>query len=341
MGWRLPVLSDSAPGREIASRIPTAPPTLRHITIGPEDVARAFLEGRNKHTRDAYDRDLRDFAAFLGAESPRAAVAALILAGKGTAHSMALSFRVHLTERKLAPSTVARKLAALRSVVKLAGQVGQVDWELTLASPTVEGYRDTSGPGEDGWKLIRERAKADAAAGSIKGARDWAIVRLLHDLALRREEVASLDLEHLEHDGGGDPRHVWILGKKRTQRERLSLPKATGEAIAGWIAKRGEHPGPLFPRVDRGGRGELAERISGRSIHRMIQALGERAELRSSLSPHKIRHHSITKALDRTSGDVRKVQRFSRHKDLRTLTIYDDRRRDGAGEVSSLVAEDE
>lgn len=335
-------MSESATGREIASRVPTAPPILiTPILIGPEDVARAFLEGRNPHTRAAYDRDLRDFARFLGAESPRAAVAALILAGKGTAHMMALSFRVHLTERKLAPSTIARKLAALRSVVKLAGQVGQVDWELTLASPTVEGYRDTSGPGEDGWKLIRERAKADVAGGSIKGARDWAIVRLLHDLALRREEVASLDLDHLERDGAGLPRHVWILGKKRTQRERLTLPKATGEAIAGWIAKRGEHPGPLFPRVDRGASGSHDERMSGRSIHRLIEALGERSGLRSKLSPHRIRHHSITKALDRTAGDVRQVQRFSRHKDLRTLTIYDDRRRDGAGEVSGLVAEDD
>lgn len=333
-------MNEPATGREIASRVPSAPPVLKHITIGPEDVARAFLEGRNQHTRAAYDRDLRDFAAFLGAEGPRAAVAALILAGKGTAHAMALSFRVHLIERGLAPATVARKLAALRSVVKLAGQVGQVDWDLSIASPTVEGYRDTSGPGEDGWKLIRERARADAAEGTIKGARDWAIVRLLHDLALRREEVASLDWEHLERDGAGLPRHVWILGKKRTQRERLSLPKATGEALLGWIERRGEHEGPLFPRVDRGGRGALSERISGRSIHRMIQALGERAGSRG-LSPHKIRHHSITKALDRTAGDVRKVQRFSRHKDLRTLTIYDDRRRDGAGEVSSLVAEDE
>lgn len=334
-------MSEPAAGREIASRVPSAPPTLRHITIGPEDVARAFLEGRNQHTRAAYDRDLRDFAAFLGAETPRAAVAALILAGKGTAHGMALAFRAHLMARKLAPSTIARKLAALRSVVKLAGQVGQVDWELSIGSPTVETYRDTSGPGEDGWRAVRELAKAEAAGGSAKGLRDFAIVRLLHDLALRREEVASLDLEHLERDGGGVPRHVWILGKKRTQRERLTLPAATGEALGAWVSGRGEHPGPLFPRLDRGGRGELAERISGRSIHRLVGGLGARAGLRSKLGPHRIRHHSITKALDRTAGDVRKVQRFSRHKDLRTLTIYDDRRRDGAGEVSSLVADDD
>ncbi len=39
-----------------------------------------------------------------------------------------------------------------------------------------------------------------------------------------------------------------------------------------------------------------------------------------------------------TGGDVRKVQRFSRHRDLQTLVVYDDNRVDLAGEVSKLVA---
>ncbi len=54
--------------------------------------------------------------------------------------------------------------------------------------------------------------------------------------------------------------------------------------------------------------------------------------------PHGLRHAAITEALDLTGGDVRKVQRFSRHRDLQTLTIYDDNRVDLAGEVSKLVA---
>jgi len=40
-----------------------------------------------------------------------------------------------------------------------------------------------------------------------------------------------------------------------------------------------------------------------------------------------------------TGGDVRRVQKFSRHRDLRVLTVYDDSRRDFAGEVARLVAE--
>jgi len=51
-----------------------------------------------------------------------------------------------------------------------------------------------------------------------------------------------------------------------------------------------------------------------------------------------LRHAAITEALDITRGDVRAVQKFSRHRDLRTLTVYDDNRRDLAGEVAKLVA---
>jgi integrase/recombinase XerC len=57
------------------------------------------------------------------------------------------------------------------------------------------------------------------------------------------------------------------------------------------------------------------------------------------LSPHRLRHSSITAALDATGGDVRKVQKLSRHADLNTLMIYDDNRRDEQGELSDILAD--
>ena len=46
----------------------------------------------------------------------------------------------------------------------------------------------------------------------------------------------------------------------------------------------------------------------------------------------------ITRVLDKTNGDVRTVQRFNRHTDTRTVLLYDDRRRNLAGDVAKLVA---
>lgn len=324
--------------REIARRSLQSPALLTLHKIGPEDVLAAFLAGKNRHTLAAYDADLRDFARFLAIDPPKLAVAALVTSGRGDAHAIALAFRVHLQSRGLAPATVARKLAALRSVVKLAGQLGQVDWELTITSPRGEAYRDTAGPGADGWKAVRETARVGAEDGSPIGLRDFAIVRLLHDLALRREEACRLDLADVDLDDAGRPFRVWILGKKRLHKESLSLPRPTSEAVAAWIAARGPHPGPLFVRLDPGGAD--GGRLTGRSVANVVRRLGERSGLRRRLRPHGLRHQAITEALDRTGGDVRKVQRFSRHADLKTLVVYDDKRRDGAGEVSKLIADD-
>jgi hypothetical protein len=69
--------------------------------------------------------------------------------------------------------------------------------------------------------------------------------------------------------------------------------------------------------------------------------LGRKAGLSKAVRPHGLRHEAITSALDKTNGDVRTVQRFSRHADTRTVLLYDDRRRDVAGDVAKLVAGDD
>jgi integrase/recombinase XerC len=151
---------------------------------------------------------------------------------------------------------------------------------------------------------------------------------LLYDLALRRGEVARLDIRDANLENGT----LAVLGKGCTEPHLLTLPEPTSEALRSWIEVRGDQPGPLFTNFDRAGKGQ---RLTGRSIHRLIKRLGSQAGLEAW--PHGLRHSAITDALDLT-GDVRKVQRFSRHRDLQTLTLYDDNRLDLGGEVAKLVA---
>jgi integrase/recombinase XerC len=147
---------------------------------------------------------------------------------------------------------------------------------------------------------------------------------------LRRAEVCSLDLAHLDLQGGA----IEVLGKGRSRRERLSLPGPTREALAAWVQARGPAPGPLFTSLDRAGKGD--GRLTGSAIYTIVRGLGHKAGLVAR--PHGLRHAAITEALDRTHGDVRKVQRFSRHRDVRVLLRYDDARQDLAGEVARLVS---
>ena len=69
---------------------------------------------------------------------------------------------------------------------------------------------------------------------------------------------------------------------------------------------------------------------------RPARTLSQRQNQKSS-APHGLRHAAITAALDLT-GDLQAVQRFSRHKDVRTLTVYDDNRQDLGGDVARRVA---
>jgi integrase/recombinase XerC len=77
--------------------------------------------------------------------------------------------------------------------------------------------------------------------------------------------------------------------------------------------------------------------MTRRSRHRIVRALGAHVGL-GVVRPHGLRHAAITEALELTRGDVRAVQQFSRHRDLRTLMIYDDNRQDLAGEVARRLA---
>ena len=239
-----------------------------------------------------------------------------------------MRFRTQLQARGLAPATINRRLAALRSLVKLARTLGLVPWILEVEGVRTESYRDTRGPGHAGFgKLL------DILAGrrDTKALRDRALLRLLYDLGLRRAEVVGLDVEDLDLAAGT----VAVLGKGRAQKVKLSLPAATQRALVAWLAVRGRPSGPLFTTLDRASRGR---RLSGMGLYLVVRQIGERAGVR--VRPHGLRHAAITRALDLTGGDLRSVQRFSRHKDVRLLQRYDDNRQDLGGAVARRLAED-
>jgi integrase/recombinase XerC len=69
----------------------------------------------------------------------------------------------------------------------------------------------------------------------------------------------------------------------------------------------------------------------------MVVRHSKNAGIKKQMSPHRIRHSAITAALDATDGDVRKVQKLSRHKNLSTLMVYDDNRGRDQRDVTDLL----
>ena len=144
-----------------------------------------------------------------------------------------------MTARRLQAATINRRLAALRSLVKLATTLGLVSWTLAVENLKAQAYRDTRGPSLDAYKALLVVARAQLGA---KGLRDVALLRLLHDPGLRRGEAVQLNVSDL--DLAGD--RIMVHGKARSQKESVTLPEPTKTALEAWLQARGTEDGPLF-----------------------------------------------------------------------------------------------
>lgn len=329
-------------GTEIAV---VAPPGTRRVGAqvlghgGGPSIVETWLAGRQAGTKVAYGADLRAFATWLGVEGPDQAIAALVDLSAGEAHELVLRYRAEMLESKLSSGTIARRLATLRSLSRVAAMTGRTSWRLDVSAPKGLPVRDTRGPGVDGVAAMLRATPQD----SIAGARDYAILSLLFGLALRRSEVANLRLEDVDMGKA----QLAVLGKGRRERQLLTLPAPTLSALRTWLkwrAKGNWSTDRLFicldPAIGCAGRKPKRSEpwLSDRSIARVVNRASRRAGLDRSYAPHGLRHSALTAALDE-GIDPRTVMRFSRHARLDTLlSFYDDARRDDSGQIAAQVA---
>ncbi len=180
-------------------------------------------------------------------------------------------------------------------------------------------YRDTRGLALPDLKRLLSAAR--------KNPRDFALLRLLCENALRRAEVCGCDVA--DFDTGR--KSLAILGKgKGTQKQTVTLSSGTVSAIQGYLAESKHSSGALF-RNRKGGP------LQPDGLHHIILTYGRKIGV-TALAPHKLRHSAITAALD-AGLDVRQVQKLSRHARIDTLLLYDDARHDFQGQVSNKLAE--
>ena len=262
--------------------VPTASPTV-------PDLIRTFLDGRSPSTLSAYSRDLDDFARFLTG-SRQEALGRFFSQLAPRANADVLLYRHGLVARLLAPATINRRLAAIRSLTKLARLLGVVPWAIEVQDVPQETLRDTRGPGVE---TVAEMLRLAAEPRDSYALRNVAMLRVMFDLALRVSEVVRLDVADLELDRGA----IWVSGKGRAEKEVLSLPDTTQETVKAWLRVRGPEPGPLFLTLGpRRNRRRSGNRFTSRGIYRIVQQLGERAG--TKVWPHALRHSAITAAVD-------------------------------------------
>lgn len=284
---------------------------------------------RSENTRRAYRREILAFAAYTGHDDVSQAAAVFLALEDGPAHAIADAWRQDKLRRGLSPASINRSMAALNSFVTSARRYGATSLRLEAKGEASKPYRDTKGPGIHGVQRLLEAARSQDPR---KAARDVAIIRLLFGLGLRRGEIASLDVSHIDLTAGT----LSIMGKGRGEREPLTLPPEIKEALETWLQWRNADApdAPLFiclQKVQGDGR------ISGSGIYHLVRdQLGARAGINAR--PHGLRHAAVTAALDVFGGDFRKVRAFSRHANLDTVRRYDDSRADHAGKVAAALS---
>ncbi|MGH2412862.1 MAG: tyrosine-type recombinase/integrase [Microcystaceae cyanobacterium] len=282
-------------------------------------------------TRSEYEKDLRYFFETMAGEPLRdELVMSFLGVMPAQANAALMAYKGRLVEKGLAPTTINRKLSTIKSFVAAANKLGLCQFSVkdAVKSEKLKPYRDTTGIPPAQFKQVLVLCDRTSPVGK----RDYALLTLLWSNALRRNEVSQLDV------GDFDPseRRLWIRGKGHNEKLPVDLPLATTSALCDWLATRGRLSGrdPLFTAVDFKSAGH---RLSGDGIYKLVRRYCQKAGINKPMSPHRLRHSSITSALDKTKGNVRAVQKLSRHKNLNTLLIYDDNRSQIQLELSELL----
>jgi integrase/recombinase XerC len=218
-----------------------------------------------------------------------------------------------LHEQGLAKSTIARRLASMRSFFRFGQREGWA--KSNPAKPLRNPRKSRSLPhflsSEELGKLLEA-----PPASEMLGLRDRAILEVLYSAGLRVSELVGLNEGDLDLAAG----IVRVRGKGK--RERLSpVGSFAAQAVKQWLRVRRVSPrepegrnAPLF--VNR-----LGRRLTTRSVGRMLEKYLAITGLDRRTTPHTLRHSFATHLLD-GGADIRSVQELLGHKSLVTTQIY-------------------
>jgi integrase/recombinase XerC len=307
------------PVAPIATVDPPRQPPNRSLAQ-QRDIWSDFLSLKiSANTQRAYAKAIADFYQRVYDEpvSPESIAKFLTLPSSEVLFQV-LNYRGMLIEAKLAPSTINVRLSALKSLVDYARKMGECAFSLNdVPGLKTENYRDTTGIDAQAFKGVIKLADVN----TVSGARDYAILRLLWDNALRRGEVCSLDVG----DFAASEQKLMILGKGKIAKISIDLSSGTTAAILRWLELRGSCSAdePMFISLSRN---QPGHRLGGSAIYAIVRQYCQEQEIEKMMSPHRIRHSAITAHLNTSEGNVRAAQALSRHADLKTLTLYDDNR---------------
>lgn len=267
----------------------------------------AIERGASSNTIAAYGRDLAEYVAFLDSRS--------IAGPESVTREDATAFVASLRARGLAPSSVERKVAAVRGLHKFLVREGLTENHPTARLPlpkVPERLPDVISV--DQMEALLSQPFADGPAG----LRDRAILEVLYGCGLRVSELVGLDVGDVDLRDG----FVRVLGKGSKERV-VPIGGVASRAVDAYL-----RAGRPFLRPKRSVSvadsalfvSTRGARLSRQVVFRTVREHGARMGLQG-LHPHTLRHSFATHLLE-GGADLRALQEMLGHADISTTQVY-------------------
>jgi len=282
-------------------------------------------------TRDAYRADIELFRSWCG---PRGVVAV------PASPEVVASFAASQAEQGLKPSTISRRLAAIRMLHRASNVETPTSAEVVTA--TMRGIRREHGAAPARKTAATSEvvlAMLEHVGDDVKGLRDRAILSFGFATACRRSELASLMVDHIAEVNEG---LIVTIERSKTDQEgqgqEVAVPRGARAcpvaALRAWLTAAGIEDGPLFRRLRRGGH-VTEDAISPRTIATVVKKYAALAGLDpDDFGGHSLRSGFATSAAANGATLFRLMDQ-TRHRSVETVRAYVRRARlfeDHAGE---------
>ena len=223
------------------------------------------------------------------------------------------AFLAWLHEQGYAKTTIARRLAAVRTYGKFLCREG------TIASNPAEALRSPRLNKTLPHFLTVEDIRRLLASPSVHtpfGRRDRAMLESLYSAGLRVSELCGLNLDDADLGDGV----LLIRGKGKKERLALLGDQAIA-ALKAWLGDRRELLASVGAVAVAIFLNKSGGRLTTRSVGRLLEGHLKRAGLDPRTTPHTLRHSFATHLLD-NGADIRGVQELLGHKSLATTQVY-------------------
>jgi len=255
------------------------------------------------HTIKAYQGDLAEFGAYVGSRG-----------WKQIDHVAVRGFLARLYEKGLGKTSVARSLAAVRSLYRWLAQEGVVDHNpaALVSTPKLPKILPRV-PSIEELNSVLDGKMPEVAAFP---ERDRLMLELLYGCGIRNSELIGINLEDIRLSGEA----ILIRGKGKKERY-VPFGDSVKAALAAYLPARQQMLGERKKNVSallvnwRGGR------LTTRSVGRIIKKIAVAKGLSPDVHPHTLRHAFGTHMLEE-GADLRAIQEMLGHERLSTTQRY-------------------